>query len=75
MVRTIIAYGVALGAFAVALEWVQYRYLVRTHSGEFILFLVAAAFTVFGVWAGRRLTPRHSPSRRRFASAWTRTAR
>lgn len=56
-----IAYGIALGAFAVILEWARYKYWVRTNSGELTLFFIAAAFTLLGVWVGRRLTQRIEP--------------
>ena len=56
MRRTILLYGLALAAAALALEWLQYKYLVRAWSNEIFLFVFAVSFTALGVWAGRRLT-------------------
>lgn len=55
MWKTIALYGVALAVGALALQWLEYRYLVRTHAWDVTLFLVAAAFLGLGVWAGARL--------------------
>lgn len=55
MWRTVALYGAALAACAIALQWLEYRYLVRTHSGEVTLGLVALAFLGLGVWVGSRL--------------------
>lgn len=61
MRKTIILYGLALGVAAIALEWLQYKFVVRAHAAEIYIFLIAVAFTVLGVWAGRRLTERTPP--------------
>ena len=61
MRKTILLYGLALAIAAFALEWLQYRFVVHAHAAEIYLFLVAAAFTALGVWAGRRLTERTAP--------------
>ena len=58
MARTIILYALLL-AFAVAvLNWLEFRYLVRTFSTEMYVALIAAVFIALGVWVGSRLTPR-----------------
>ena len=61
MARTIILYALSLGLAAVALQWLEYRYLVHAFSFEIYLALVAVGFVVLGIWVGRRLTP--APSR------------
>lgn len=61
MRKTILIYGLALGALAFALEWLQFNYVVRAHSAEIYLLAIAAAFTALGVWAGRRLTAPRAP--------------
>lgn len=61
MRKTILLYGLALGVAAIALEWLQYKFVVRAHAAEIYIFLIAAAFTALGVWAGRRLTERTPP--------------
>lgn len=62
MRRTILLYGVGLGVFAVALEWLQYRYVVRAYAPELLLLVLAVAFTALGLFAGRRLTARAAPA-------------
>ena len=62
MARTIILYALALAAAAVALNWLEYRYLARAFSGEIYFALVALAFIGLGVWAGTKLTPRATPA-------------
>jgi DNA-binding CsgD family transcriptional regulator len=59
--RIVVVYGAILAAASLALEWLQYRYLVRTYSFELYVALVALAFLGIGVWAGGRLF-RRAPS-------------
>jgi len=61
-VRVVAAYGVFLGAAALGLQWLQYRYLVRTYPVEAYVALVALAFLALGVWAGARLSGRSPPA-------------
>lgn len=61
MGKTIVAFGLALGALALLLEWLQFKYVVRAHSTEIYLLAIAATFTALGVWAGRRLTAKSAP--------------
>lgn len=56
MVRTVLVYGLALAAAAVALQWVEYRLWARTHPGELYTGLIAAGFLGLGVWVGARLS-------------------
>jgi DNA-binding NarL/FixJ family response regulator len=58
MIRTAVLYALALAAGALALQWVQYNYLVRAFSTEIYIGLVAVAFAGLGVWAGMRLARR-----------------
>src|SRR5262245_46440900 len=55
MFRTILVYGAILAAGTAALEWLQFRLLVRTHAVEAYVALVAAAFLGLGVWLGMKL--------------------
>jgi DNA-binding CsgD family transcriptional regulator len=55
MLRTILIYGVLLAVGTFALEWLQFRFLVRTHAMETYVALVAAAFMGLGVWLGAKL--------------------
>lgn len=61
MLRTILIYGALLAAGTFALEWLQFRLLVRTHAAETYVALVAAAFLGLGVWLGAKLF-RRSPA-------------
>lgn len=58
MWRTILLYALALALAAAALEWLEYRYLVRAFSTELYVLLLAIGFVALGVWAGVKLTPR-----------------
>lgn len=49
-------YGVALAGVAWLLSWSDFRWRVRSASGELYLGLVAVLFTGVGIWVGRRLT-------------------
>jgi DNA-binding CsgD family transcriptional regulator len=62
MGRTILLYAVGLGAAAIALHWLEFRYLARAFPLETYLALVASAFVALGIWVGRRLTPRRVAS-------------
>ena len=60
MARVVILYAVALALAAAALQWLEYRYLVRSFSTEIYVVLIAFGFAALGLWAGRKLTPRPS---------------
>jgi DNA-binding NarL/FixJ family response regulator len=55
MLRTVLIYGAFLAVGAVGLQWVQYRFLVRTHPAAVWIALIALAFLALGVWVGARL--------------------
>ncbi|RYE02948.1 MAG: response regulator transcription factor [Sphingomonadales bacterium] len=57
-------YGILLGAGTFALQWLDYQRLVRSHSGDIYIFLIAAAFLALGVVFGIRLA---APRRAGFA--------
>lgn len=50
-------YGALLALGAFALNWLEYRYQARAHSGEMTIFLIASGFLGLGLWIGARLTP------------------
>ena len=62
MKKTILFYGLALAAAAVALQWLDYLYAVKLFATEIYIALIAVIFTAFGIWAGNRLTGRTAPS-------------
>ena len=55
ILRTIVVYGAILAAGTFALEWLEFRFLVRAHAVEAYVVLVAAAFMGLGVWLGAKL--------------------
>ena len=56
MKKTILLYAAGLGGAALALQWLEYRYVTKVFSTEIYIVLIALAFTALGVWAGHRLT-------------------
>lgn len=64
--RTILIYGLVYGlgvaAAAFGLQWLEYRYAVRMLSTEIYVALIAALFTLLGIWVGHRLTRRRPPA-------------
>jgi DNA-binding NarL/FixJ family response regulator len=55
MLRTILIYGALLAAGSFGLQWLQYRFLVRSYPAEAYLALVALGFLGLGIWVGARL--------------------
>ena len=55
MWRTILLYGAVLAAGTFVLEWLQFRFLVRTHAVEAYVALIAAGFLGLGVWIGAKV--------------------
>jgi DNA-binding CsgD family transcriptional regulator len=53
--RRIAAYGAALAAGALALQWLKYDRLAWSRPGEIYFALVAAGFLALGVFLGLRL--------------------
>jgi DNA-binding NarL/FixJ family response regulator len=62
MWRTVVMYGALLAVGAFGLQWLQYRFLVRSHPVEIYVTLVAIAFMALGVWVGARLFRRAPPA-------------
>src|SRR4249919_1699507 len=62
MWKRVIGYGALLAAGAVALQWLDYQRLARTHPSDIYLFLVAAAFLVLGIVLGMRVFAAPAPS-------------
>ncbi len=52
---TVLVYGVALALVVVLLKYFQYRFWVRDLSVEVYIGVVAALFTMVGVWLGSKL--------------------
>jgi DNA-binding CsgD family transcriptional regulator len=56
-----VLYGAALALGTLALQWLDYQRLVRAHSGDIYVFLIAAAFLALGIIVGRRLFANRGP--------------
>jgi DNA-binding CsgD family transcriptional regulator len=67
MVRTALVYGALLAAGAFGLRWLEFQFLVRSHTFESYAALLAVFFLGLGVWAGRRLY--HRPAQPFVANA------
>jgi DNA-binding NarL/FixJ family response regulator len=74
MLKLVIIYGLALAAGAVALQWLEYQFWIRSHATTVYVALIAAAFLGLGIWVGRRLFQREprggefAPNERALAS-------
>lgn len=56
MKRHVLIYGLVGGVLIAVLKWTEYRFLVIEHSIEIYGGLIAATFTVLGIWLGLKLT-------------------
>lgn len=62
-VRSIFVYALLLAAGALALQWINYQRLTRSHAGELYLFVVAGAFLGLGLLVGAKvIAARPAPS-------------
>lgn len=48
--------GLLLAISAFALEWLEYKYFVRSLSVEIYIVSLVSGFTVLGIWVGHRLS-------------------
>ncbi len=62
MWKRITLYGVLLAAGTLALQWLDYQYLARAHSGDIYVFLIAVAFLALGVYIGARVLGGSKPT-------------
>jgi DNA-binding CsgD family transcriptional regulator len=56
--RTVLVYGLLGGVLIVALQLIQYRFLILGHSLEVYGGLVALIFAGLGIWLGLKMTGR-----------------
>ncbi|HEX4695969.1 response regulator transcription factor [Sphingomonas sp.] len=63
MWRTVLGYGLALAAAAIALEQLKFRFAETAISTELYVGLLALGFTALGLWVGHRLTARKPRAR------------
>jgi DNA-binding CsgD family transcriptional regulator len=60
-VKRIVSYGALLAAGTLALQWLDYKRLARTHFTDITLVFVAGIFLVLGLVLGVRVFARSSP--------------
>jgi len=62
MWKRIAIYGAGLALGTLLLQGLDYLRLVRAHTGDIYIFLIAAAFLALGVFAGARLSGAPRPA-------------
>jgi DNA-binding CsgD family transcriptional regulator len=55
MWKRVVGYGAFLAVGTLALQWLDYQRLARSHTGDIYIFLIAAGFLALGVFVGIRL--------------------
>ncbi|MDP3736381.1 MAG: LuxR C-terminal-related transcriptional regulator [Hyphomonadaceae bacterium] len=55
LVRTVLAYGLALAAGIGVLQWMEFQFIARMHPVEIYIVLLAIGFLTLGVWVGAKL--------------------
>jgi two-component system, NarL family, response regulator LiaR len=60
MKRHVLICGLVGGVLIAVLKWTEYRFLIIEHSVEIYGGLIAAIFSVLGIWLGLRLTGRRT---------------
>ncbi len=61
MWKQLVGYGALLAVGTLALQWLDYQRVVRTHSSDILLFAVAAAFLGLGIVLGVRVFAAPAP--------------
>jgi DNA-binding CsgD family transcriptional regulator len=63
MWKRIVLYGAFLAGGTLLLQWLDYQRLVRSHAGDFTIFLIACGFLGLGVYLGVKViaAPRARP--------------
>lgn len=61
--RQVLVYGGLLAIGTALLQWLDYRWLMRAHSTEFYLLLVAGGFLALGLLIGTRVMGSTAPPR------------
>lgn len=56
-------HGVLLALGTATLQWLDYRWLARSHSFELYLLIVAGSFLGIGLWVGARVLGAPAPPR------------
>jgi NarL family two-component system response regulator LiaR len=61
MIRTIVLWALVLAMGAFALQWLEYRFVVRAFSWQVYIGLIGTACAVGGAWVGWKLAARARP--------------
>ena len=56
MIRSAAIYGSIVALAAFVFRWMEYRHSLQLFSTELYILFVALAFTILGLWLGRKLT-------------------
>ena len=62
MIRTVLLWALVLALGAFALQWLEYRFLVRAFSWQVYVGLIGVAFAAGGIWIGWKLAARAGSS-------------
>jgi DNA-binding CsgD family transcriptional regulator len=62
MWKRVVGYGAFLAVGTLALQWLDYQRLARSHTGDIYIFLIAAGFLALGVFVGVRLIGPRKPA-------------
>lgn len=54
--KTVIRYSASLAVLLFLLKWLEWRYLIVSHSFEVYAGFIAAIFTALGIWLALKLT-------------------
>ncbi|MFK8052828.1 MAG: response regulator transcription factor [Woeseiaceae bacterium] len=60
MKRQVAIYAAALMLGVFVLQWLEYRFMMRTYSTGIFVALIATLFAILGVWVGTRLVGQHN---------------
>lgn len=61
--RQVLVYGALLALGTALLQWLDYRWIARSHSIELYLLIVAAGFLALGLLIGTRVLGKAAPPR------------
>lgn len=62
MWKQVAIYAGLLALGTLALQWLDYQWLARTHSTELLIFVIALAFLVLGLVIGARVIGKRPPA-------------
>lgn len=54
--KTTLLYGASMALLLFVLKWLQWKFLIRDHSIDIYMGLIAVFFTLLGIWVARQLT-------------------